>query len=166
MRNIMAGIIAVAVIAAALSFNTSAQSDAERQMKDRAEIEALMWKYTRSLDGYDPDGYAASYTTDGQFVAGANATKGHEFAVVADHEFGGDGTSPEAESDARLVVSVSKPNLLSIVATKRQHGMVCREEIHNVAIVGRSANACAGDMPNDSRVVGASVEHVEKGTAD
>jgi SnoaL-like domain len=78
MRNVIAGIVAGAVIAAALSFNMSAQSDAERQMKDRAEIEALMWKYTRSLDGYDPEVYAAAYTTDGQFVAGTNATKGHE----------------------------------------------------------------------------------------
>jgi formate/nitrite transporter FocA (FNT family) len=41
MRNIIAGIVAGAVIAAALSFNTSAQSDTERQMKDRVEIEAL-----------------------------------------------------------------------------------------------------------------------------
>jgi len=40
MRNVIAGIVAGAVIAAALSFNTSAQSDAERQMKDRVEIEA------------------------------------------------------------------------------------------------------------------------------
>ena len=47
-------------------------------MKDRVEIEALMWKYTRSLDGYDPDGYAAAYTTDGQFRAGANATTGRD----------------------------------------------------------------------------------------
>jgi hypothetical protein len=78
MRNIIAGIVAGAVIAMTLSFTTSAQSDAERQIKDRAEIEALMWKYTRALDGFDPDGYAAAYTTDGQFVAGATATKGRD----------------------------------------------------------------------------------------
>jgi hypothetical protein len=78
MRNIIIGVIAGALIAGALSFTTSAASDAERQVQDRAEIEALMWHYTRALDGFDPDGYIATYTPDGQFIAGANATKGHD----------------------------------------------------------------------------------------
>jgi hypothetical protein len=30
------------------------------------------------LDGYDPDGYAAVYTSEGQFGTGANATKGRD----------------------------------------------------------------------------------------
>jgi secreted PhoX family phosphatase len=76
MRNIITGFVAGAliVVAAAMSFTTSAASDAEQQMADRAEIDALMWRYVRSLDGYDPDGYAAVYTPDGQF----GATKGHD----------------------------------------------------------------------------------------
>jgi len=82
MRNTIAGfaigIVAGALIAGAMSFTTSAASDAERQIQDRAEIEALMWKYTRSLDGFDPDGYASVYTADGQFGTGANATKGQD----------------------------------------------------------------------------------------
>jgi hypothetical protein len=79
MRNMFIGIVVGVLIAAAgLSFTTSAASDAEQQTKDRAEIEALMWRYVRTLDGYDPDGYAALYATDGQFIAGANATKGRD----------------------------------------------------------------------------------------
>jgi hypothetical protein len=78
MRNFVIGFVAGVLIAAGLSFTTSAAGDAERQVQDRAEIEALMWRYTRALDGFDPDTYASTYTTDGQFVAGANATKGRD----------------------------------------------------------------------------------------
>jgi len=78
MRNIITGFVAGALIVAAMSFTTSAAGDAEQQMKDRAEIEALMWRYVRALDGYDPDGYAAVYTAEGQFGTGPNATKGRD----------------------------------------------------------------------------------------
>jgi len=78
MRNIITGLVAGAVIVAAISFTTSAAGDGERQMQDRAEIEALMWNYTRALDGFDPDTYAAAYTADGQFKAGTNPTKGRD----------------------------------------------------------------------------------------
>ena len=53
-----------------------AASDADQQVKDRHEIEALMWKYARALDTYNPEAYASCYTPDGQFGAGDNATKG------------------------------------------------------------------------------------------
>jgi uncharacterized protein (TIGR02246 family) len=58
----------------------SAQNDGDvlRQMKDRLEIEDLMWRYTRALDTTDAEAYASVYTPDGQFQAGATATKGHE----------------------------------------------------------------------------------------
>ena len=45
---------------------------------DREEINALMWRYARALDGFDAEAYAAAYTKDGQFVAGASATKGSQ----------------------------------------------------------------------------------------
>jgi hypothetical protein len=54
------------------------QDNTAREVRDRAEIEALMWSYTRALDTLNPEAYAASYTPDGQFKAGATATKGHE----------------------------------------------------------------------------------------
>ena len=49
-----------------------------REAADRAEIEALMWRYVRALDTYDEEAYAAAFTEDGQFVAGPNATRGRE----------------------------------------------------------------------------------------
>ena len=54
----------------------AAQSAAERETRDRAEIEKLMWQYARALDTDDADAYAATYASDGQFGTGANATKG------------------------------------------------------------------------------------------
>ncbi|HEX4999832.1 MAG TPA: nuclear transport factor 2 family protein [Terriglobia bacterium] len=45
---------------------------------DREEIEALMWRYARALDGFNPDAYAAVYTRDGQFGTGTGATKGQQ----------------------------------------------------------------------------------------
>src|SRR5690606_32315971 len=62
--------------AAAVSGAALAQDTARAQ--DRAEIEALMWRYARALDSFDADAYAAVYTEDGQFSSGANATKGRD----------------------------------------------------------------------------------------
>lgn len=49
-----------------------------RAAADRAEIEALMWRYVRALDTYDEAAYAAVFTEDGQFGAGPNATRGRD----------------------------------------------------------------------------------------
>src|SRR5205085_4011192 len=59
-------------------YTTLFRSDVVREMRDRAQIEDLMWRYTRALDSNDADAYAATYTADGQFGAGANPTKGHD----------------------------------------------------------------------------------------
>ena len=47
-----------------------------QEVKDRAAIEALMWKYVRALDSLDADAYAAAFTADGQFGSGQNSEKG------------------------------------------------------------------------------------------
>jgi uncharacterized protein (TIGR02246 family) len=54
----------------------AADTDVLQEAKDRAEIEALMWRYVRALDSYDEDAYASVFTEDGQFGTGPNATKG------------------------------------------------------------------------------------------
>jgi len=54
-----------------------AQSNYEREAKDRGEIEKLMWQYARALDTLNADAYIATFTPTGQFGGGANATKGH-----------------------------------------------------------------------------------------
>jgi predicted SnoaL-like aldol condensation-catalyzing enzyme len=45
-----------------------------RRAADREAIEALMWRYDRSLDHYDAEAYAANFTPDGAF----GQTKGRE----------------------------------------------------------------------------------------
>ena len=72
--------IAIAVVCAVALASTAvfAQDNSAREAKDRAEIEALLWRYTRALDTGDGAAYASTYTVDGQFGAGANATKGRE----------------------------------------------------------------------------------------
>lgn len=70
--------VALLAMFAFATLPVAAQSAAEREAKDRAEIEKLMWQYTRALDGHNAEAYAATYTPDGEFVAGTNATKGHE----------------------------------------------------------------------------------------
>ena len=60
------------------SIEVRAQDATAREMRDRAEIEALMWRYVRALDTMDADAYAAAYTADGQFKAGTSVTKGRD----------------------------------------------------------------------------------------
>ena len=78
MRNIAAGAVVALVLVAGISLSVSAQDDAAREGRDRAEIEALMWRYVRALDTSNPDAYAAAYTPDGEFAAGGNVTKGRD----------------------------------------------------------------------------------------
>jgi len=79
MRYLQMTVFAV-VIAAVLTVSglipvRAVETDAQRA-KDRAEIEALMWRYVRALDNRDPEAYASNYTPDGEFSAGPNAVKG------------------------------------------------------------------------------------------
>jgi len=53
-------------------------ADLLRQLRDRVEIEALMWHYVRALDSLDENAYADAYTADGSFGSGARAAKGRE----------------------------------------------------------------------------------------
>ena len=76
MRNIRISIGVLCVIAFASS--TVVGQDNSAREKDRAEIEELMWRYARALDTGDGAAYAATYTVDGQFGTGRNATKGRE----------------------------------------------------------------------------------------
>ena len=69
------------VLVCALAFPATsvlAQDTAAREATDRAEIEELMGKYTRALDHNNGPAYAAAYTVDGEFRAGATSTKGRE----------------------------------------------------------------------------------------
>jgi len=80
MRRLAMGALVGILGTAAVAVVGAQQSDADmmREMKDRLQIEDLMWRYARALDTNDPEAYAAAYTPDGQFSAGPNVTKGHD----------------------------------------------------------------------------------------
>jgi len=78
MKKILAGVVALSLVALFGFHAASAGSDTQREAQDRAQIEKLMWQYTRALDTENADAYAATYTPDGQFGSGANAVKGSD----------------------------------------------------------------------------------------
>ena len=79
MNAIRWGLTTMVVCAMALATTTLfGEDNSAREARDRAEIEALMWKYTRALDSGDGATYASTYATDGQFGAGGNPTKGRD----------------------------------------------------------------------------------------
>ena len=80
--KVLRACVVTAVVATTLSLGASiallGEDNTARETRDRNEIEALMWKYTRALDKGDGATYASTYTVDGQFGSGANAAKGRE----------------------------------------------------------------------------------------
>ena len=74
--GLVAGVLGTAVVA--LYSASSSDADVLREARDRAQIEDVMWRYTRALDTGDGDAYASVYTTDGQFSSGSTATKGRD----------------------------------------------------------------------------------------
>ena len=66
MKNFGLGVLVAVVFSAGVGY-TAQKSDDQvlREVRDRAEIEDLMWRYTRALDTTDADAYAAAYTADG-----------------------------------------------------------------------------------------------------
>lgn len=79
MKHFGLGVLVTLVFTAGAAY-TAQQSDSDvlREVRDRAEIEDLMWRYTRALDSTDAAAYASAYTADGQFSAGTAVTKGRE----------------------------------------------------------------------------------------
>ncbi len=72
------GVVALLFVALLGYRVAAARNNAQAQADDRAQIENLMWKYSRALYAQNPDAYAALYAPDGQFGTGANAVKGRE----------------------------------------------------------------------------------------
>ena len=78
MKNLVFGVVVCVTLAAAALYAAKGDDDVLRQARDRAEIEDLMWNYTRALDTGNGEAYAAAYTPDGQFSAGTQVTKGRD----------------------------------------------------------------------------------------
>lgn len=89
-----------------------ADKDVLQEVRDRLEIEDLMWRYTRALDNNDAAAYAANYTPDGAFTAGTAATKGREalHKMVADLK---------ARNDAAAAKGERRPPLYHMTANHR-----------------------------------------------
>lgn len=78
MKKILAGVVALLFVALLAYRAAAGGNDSQREAQDRAQIEKLMWHYTRALDSENADAYAATYTPDGQFGGGANVVKGRD----------------------------------------------------------------------------------------
>ena len=70
--------IAATMLSLGASVALRGEDNTVRETRDRHEIEALMWKYTRALDKGDGATYASTYTMEGEFGAGERVTKGRE----------------------------------------------------------------------------------------
>jgi uncharacterized protein (TIGR02246 family) len=77
-KTVVFSIAAFLVVALLGSPAVAAENETDREARDRAQIEKLMWQYVRALDTENADAYAAAFTPDGQFGIGANAVKGRE----------------------------------------------------------------------------------------
>jgi uncharacterized protein (TIGR02246 family) len=77
-RKFLAGLVALLFVALLGYRAVAARNDTQARAEDRAQIENLMWKYSRALYAQNPDAYAALYAPDGQFGTGARAVKGRE----------------------------------------------------------------------------------------
>jgi len=78
MKRVLAAIVALLFVTLLAYRAAAGGNDTQREAQDRAQIDKLMWQYTRALDTENADAYAATYTPDGQFGSGANAVKGHD----------------------------------------------------------------------------------------
>lgn len=77
-KKVLAAAVALLFVAL-LGYRVAAARNAtQTRAEDRAQIENLMWKYSRALYALDPDAYAALYAPDGQKGTGANAVKGRD----------------------------------------------------------------------------------------
>jgi uncharacterized protein (TIGR02246 family) len=108
--------VAVTTVVCALGWASTqlgAQDNAAREARDRVEIEALMWRYTRALDTASPEAYASVYTEDGQFGSGANATKGRTALtkMVADLKARRDAAAAKGEAQAPMYHMTMNSNL-------------------------------------------------------
>lgn len=79
MKKLGAVVLMGLVLTAGVVFTASkSDNDVLREVRDRTQIEDLMWRYARALDTNDAEAYASVYAPDGQFGTGANATKGRD----------------------------------------------------------------------------------------
>jgi uncharacterized protein (TIGR02246 family) len=114
MKKLGMAVLAGLVLTAGVVF-TAAKSDADvlREVRDRQEIEDLMWRYARALDTSDAEAYASAYAPDGQFGTGANATRGRDALrkMIAD--------SRQRQVEAQAKGEPKRPPMYHMTANER-----------------------------------------------
>jgi uncharacterized protein (TIGR02246 family) len=115
MKQMAIGVMLGLVVSAAVGGSRAATGDdvTLREVRDRAEIEALMWRYVRALDTNDGEAYASVYTPDGQFGSGPNATKGRDALrkMVADMRQRRDAAEAKGEKRPAMYHVITNPSV-------------------------------------------------------
>lgn len=75
-KKAFGALAAVVLMTSVVPVAHGSDADVLREMKDRIEIEALMWRYVRALDTLDAKGYAQVFTEDGEFASGRTSVRG------------------------------------------------------------------------------------------
>ena len=141
MRRLGTAVLAGLMLTAGVAFTAGSKSndDVMREVRDRTEIEDVMWRYARALDTSDAEAYASVYAPDGQFGTGANATKGRE----ALKKMIADGRQRKAEALAKG--EPARPPMYHMTANERitfsdkDHARI--EAYYITAIAAGGANA-------------------------
>jgi uncharacterized protein (TIGR02246 family) len=141
---------ALTVPVAAISYADDA--DILREVQDRAAIEALMWRYVRALDTFDPDAYASVFTQDGQFGNGPNATKGR--AALRDMVAG-----LRSGREARAAAGETVAPLQHVIANSRLEFINDDEALFHSYWMTLGGSTGAGTRPN-VLAAGRGVDHL------
>ena len=156
MSKIRIGIAMAVVCAVALASTAAfAQDNSAREAKDREEIEALMWRYTRALDTGDGTTYASTYTPDGQFGAGANATRGREALKKMVDNLREGQAAAEAKGEARRPPIYHMETNTWIEFIDKDHA---RHHAYYLTVTG----AAGQSVPARIVAAGRSVDHLER----
>ena len=148
--------VAVAAICAAsvVTAVVYGQDNSAREARDRAEIEELMWRYTRALDAGDGATYAAAYAADGEFRAGANSTKGREALKKMVDDLRAQEAAAKAKGEPRAPMYHMETNSW-LEFVDRDHA---RHHAYYLTAFGAMGQA----TPLRIAAVGRSVDHLER----
>jgi hypothetical protein len=147
-------VIAAVCAAAAASVVVSGQDNSAREARDRAEIEELMWRYTRALDTGDGTAYAATYTVDGQFTAGGTPTRGRDALEKMVDAIGAQQAAAKAKGETRPAMYHMETNTW-LEFVDRDHA---RHHAYYLTAFG----AAGESTPLRVAAVGRSVDHLER----
>jgi uncharacterized protein (TIGR02246 family) len=141
--------LSICAILLASAGSQAADTDAVQQLLDKAQIDAVLVRYTHALDTLDADKYASVFTEDAVFEQGAgNARHGRD-------EIRSIITGLLASREERESAGTATPTLMHHVMTNATLDFVSADEAHHYAYW----MTILGDTDNGFRV--ASMGHYE-----